>query len=115
MNGTETVAENTTMAAQGSTYDTVVRPHQVKRGDLYYEAIVGDPHSREVRLLSATNGEVDYRGRRVPVLFITGLDTRNGVKVHYTRAPWDFLTVTRVGTVDHPAPATRAPERTFLY
>lgn len=115
MNGTETMSSNHVEDAQG-TYNAVVRPHQIKRGDMYYEDLAfDDEYTRAVVLESAVNGTLNYRGHSVPVIFVTGQDVRKHTKVHYAWTEWKFLSVTRTGSVNRPAPATRAPERTFLY
>jgi len=75
---------------------TVVRPHQLRRGDLITEQVIDDDRpERTVVINSVAHGEVSYRGGRAPVLFVTGRDTRNGNQVVYTRTSWDFMEVTR--------------------
>lgn len=92
-----------TTLAEG-TYTTVVRPHQLRRGDLFTEAIsMRDRYTRVVMIDSVTYGEIRYRGAPAPVLFVTGRDTRNRDKVIYTRTSWDFLEVTRTGKINRPA------------
>lgn len=86
------------------TYSTVVRPHQLKRGDLFTESIsMRDRYTRVVMIDSVVNGEIKYRGVHVPVMFVTGRDTRNRDKVIYTRTSWDFMEVTRTGKINRPA------------
>lgn len=77
------------------TYQTVVRPHQLKRTDVFTE-VLGN-HARNVVIEKVTNGEIPYRGRVVPVLFVHGHDESNQRPVIYTRTGWEFLEVTRVG------------------
>ncbi len=85
------------------TYTTVVRPHQLQQGDLFTEGVtMKDRPIRTVRIDAVVYGEVDYRSRRVPVLFVTGHDTRSHGKVAYTRTSWDFMEVTRIGTAGRP-------------
>lgn len=82
------------------TYTTVVRPHQLKRGDVFTEP-VSEPlrkdQFRDVVIESVAYGELNYRGFPAPVLFVTGIDTRSQKPVKYTRTAWDFMAVTRKG------------------
>jgi len=77
------------------TYQTVVRPHQLKRTDVYTE--VHGKSVRHVVIEKVTYGEIHYRGRLVPVLFVHGHDERLKHPVRYTRTGWEFLEVTRIG------------------
>lgn len=78
------------------TYLTVVRPHQLRRGDIYTERL-GKDDFRDVRIEKVTYGEIFYRGALVPVLFVYGYDDRMKRKVIHTMTAWKFLEVTRVG------------------
>ena|SRR5213080_2440864 len=77
------------------TYQTIVRPHQLKRTDVFAE-ILGKS-VRYVVIEQVTAGEITYRGRSVPVLFVYGYDEVNKRPVRYTRTGWEFLEVTRIG------------------
>lgn len=82
-----------TVPNPASTYQTVVRPHQLRRGD-----IVADPYAgRDVMVNTVTHGELKYRGAYAPVLFVSAVDTVSGREVQYTRTEWEFLEVTRIG------------------
>lgn len=78
------------------TYQTIVRPHQLKRTDVYREAL-GRDSFRNIVIEKVTYGEIFYRGRLVPVLFVHGYDERLKNKVVQTRTGWEFLEVTRIG------------------
>jgi hypothetical protein len=99
-------ADDVVASPAEGTYTTVVRPHQIKRGDLYNEGI------RTVQFTHAEYGEIKYRGAWASVLFVTGRDTRTGHKVKYTRTSWDYLQVTRSGVVNRPV---RDLNPTFVY
>lgn len=77
-------------------FTTVLRPHQLRRGDVYTDH-VPTGGTRDVSVDTVEYGEVYYRGRMTPVLFVTGYDHRLNKVVKYTRTSWEFLTVTRVG------------------
>jgi hypothetical protein len=77
------------------TYQTIVRPHQLKRTDVYTE--VHGKSVRNVVIEKVTYGEITYRGRPVPVLFVHGYDEINKRPVRYTRTGWEFLEVARIG------------------
>jgi hypothetical protein len=85
------------------TYQTVVRPHQLKRTDIFTEVLseAAAPgrkvHTRSVVIEKVTCGEITYRGRLVPVLFVHGYDERLKHPVIFTRTGWEFLEVARVG------------------
>lgn len=87
------------------TYQTIVRPHQLRRGDIFTETL--GKSVRNVVIEKVTYGEILYRGMYVPVLFVYGHDGMNSQPVRYTRTGWDFLKVTRTGD----APAHRRPLR----
>lgn len=80
-----------------STYQTVVRPHQFRRGDVLAEGI-SEKYTRTVVIDKVVHGEVKYRGAYAPVLFVYGVDARTGSLVVYTRTSWEFFEVTRIGT-----------------
>ena len=75
-----------------STYQTVVRPHQFRRGDVFSEK-----YARTVVIDKVVHGEVKYRGAYAPVLFVFGVETSTGRPVMYTRTAWEFFEVTRIG------------------
>lgn len=81
------------------TYLTVVRPHQLRRGDVLTERIHHDPQkpSRDVVIEKVTYGEVFYRGMLVPVLFVYGYDQKAQKKTINTMTAWKFLEVARTG------------------
>lgn len=78
------------------TYLTVVRPHQLKRGDIYTERL-GRDATRDVVIEKVTYGEIFYRGMLVPVLFVYGNDDRLKKRVIYTMTSWKFLEIVRAG------------------
>jgi hypothetical protein len=81
--------------ARPGTYQTVVRPHQLKRTDIYTEVL--GKSRRNVVIEKVTCGEITYRGRPVPVLFVHGFDEQLKHPVRYTRTGWEFLEVIRIG------------------
>lgn len=78
------------------TYLTVVRPHQLRRGDIYSERLGKDEY-RDVVIEKVTYGEIFYRGMLAPVLFVYGYDEKAKRKVIYTMTSWKFLEVARIG------------------
>jgi hypothetical protein len=92
------------------TFVTTVRPHQLKRADVFTELFSG--HSRRVMIEKVTHGEIEYRGRVTSVLFVYGVDLRNKDNVVYTRTGWEFLEVERAG--DAPT-YLRAKEPSYVY
>jgi hypothetical protein len=82
------------------TYLTVVRPHQLRRGDVYTETFSNEglgSNSRDVVIEKVTYGTVFYRGALVPVLFVYGYDDRMKRKVIYTWTSWRFVEIARTG------------------
>jgi len=77
------------------TYTTVVRPHQLRRADVYTEVL--GKSVRRVVIEKVTYGEIVYRGRPVPVLLVHGHDEMNQRPVLCARTGWEFLEVTRTG------------------
>jgi hypothetical protein len=75
------------------TYLTYVRPHQLKRTDTYND----DHNTRSVVVESVAAGEILYRGRLAPVLFVTGYDRLTQRKVLLTKTAWEFMEVQRIG------------------
>jgi hypothetical protein len=91
------------------TYTTVARPHQLKRGDQYTEEMQHmDKPDRSVTVQFVTHGQLTYRGLDVPVFFVTAVDNWTKGKVIYSRTSWDFMSVTRTGTVNQPLPPAAA-------
>jgi hypothetical protein len=96
------------------TYQTIVRPHQLKRTDVYTESF-GRDHFRNVVIEKVTYGEIFYRGRMVPVLFVHGYDERLKHPVRYTRTGWEFLEVTRIGEAPQYRRAVERLATEFVY
>lgn len=99
-------------AAPAGTYVTYVRPHQLKRTDTYIESI--GKSVRRVVIESVTNGEVVYRGRMVPVLFVTGRDQYTQRPVIYTKTSWEFMEVQRIGDAPQYRSAVKALDQ-YVY
>lgn len=103
------------------TYQTVVRPHQLKRTDLITEVLApaatpgAKNYVRYVVVEKVTYGEINYRGQLVPVLFVHGYDERLKHEVRYTRTSWEFIEVTRIGEAPQYRRALRNLETTFVY
>jgi hypothetical protein len=99
------------------TYVTYVRPHQLKRTDVFTEMVTtdrGDSAPRRVVIESVTHGEILYRGAYAPVLFVNGVDQRTGRKIHYTKTGWDFMEIERVGDAPLFARVTRSLDQ-YVY
>jgi hypothetical protein len=82
-------------AVPAGTYVTYVRPHQLKRTDLYTEGV--GKSIRRVVIESVASGEITYRGRPVHVLFVIGRDLFSQKPVIYTKTSWEFMEVQRIG------------------
>lgn len=95
------------------TYQTVVRPHQLKRTDVFVEPV--GTVNRHVVIEKVTYGEIHYRGSLAPVLFVHGYDERLKHRVIYTRTAWEFMEVTRIGEAPQYRRALRNLEATFVY
>lgn len=92
------IADFPEQEARPGTYQTIVRPHQLRRTDVITETVIMmGPVTRNVVIEKVTAGEITYRGRAVPVLFVHGYDERLKHPVQYTRTGWEFIGVTRTG------------------
>jgi len=84
-----------TLDVPAGTYQTYVRPHQLRATDQFLEA--ANTVFRNVMIEKIEHGEIEYRNHLVPVIFVHGRDRSNHQKVVYTRTPWDFMEVARIG------------------
>ena len=79
-------------------YKVLVHPHQLQRGDRVEEHVYDVEEKigmRTVEIDTAVFGEIWYRNRLVPVMYVRGFDVRNQRKVAYTHTPREFMQVER--------------------
>lgn len=111
---TEALAVLSQVPDPASTYQTVVRPHQLRRGDVFTETPYLHKHSRSVIINRVVHGEITYGSALAPVLFVDGVEIGSGIEVHYTKTSWEFLEVTRIGAAPTFRRATKALDQ-FVY